>query len=117
MPQAGYLFKGVCFPDALSARQAACSEFPLTWASDTSVYSLSCSPTIDLESSSMSMCRTTDGGPCATTSQPWPTFPDCNFSGSSDLVLDWGFLAMSLLVVIWGGKRLAALFNTHHVPD
>lgn len=117
MAQSGYLFKGVCYASQPDARQAACSEYPLTWASGTSVYSLSCSPGINLESTSMSMCRQADGGSCVTTSQAWPSFADCNFSASSDLVLDWGFVAMSLLVVIWGGKRLAALFNTHHVPD
>ena len=117
MAQTGYLFKGVCYPSAPDARQAACSEFPLTWASGTSVYSLACSPGIDLDAASMSMCRQTDGAACVTSSQAWPTFPDCNFSGTADLVTDWGFLAMSLLVVIWGGKRLAAIFNTHHVPD
>lgn len=117
MSYTGFLFKGVCYPSLTDARQAACSEFPLTWASGTSVYSLSCSPGLDLEASSMSMCRQTDGGTCATTSQPWPSMPDCNFAASADMVADWGAIGMTVLVVIWAGKRLVEIFNVHHTSD
>lgn len=113
----GFLFKGVCYPSQVDARQAACSEYPLQWASGTSVYSLSCAPAVDLTAPLMSMCRQSDGGSCAITSQPWPSMADCNFAGASDLVLDWGGVSMVLLVTVYAGKRLIALFDTHHTPD
>ena len=65
----------------------------------------------------MSMCKSTDGAACVIQTQPWPSFSDCDYSGGANLALDYGLVGMSLLVVIWGGKKLIGLFSTNQNPD
>lgn len=96
---------------------AACSEYPVMWGSGASAYSLSCAPGIDFEAPSMSICRQVDGSACAVTLQPWPSFPECDFAASGDLVASWGVISMTVLVVIWAGKRVIELFTVHHTTD
>lgn len=113
----GYLHKGVCYPAQVDARVAACSDYPLTWGDAAGLHSVQCSATIDFSSTSMTLTRTTDGASPVTIVQPWPTQPDCNFSGSTDLAYDWMGAALLLLAIVWGGKRLINLFDQHHTTE
>ena len=112
----GSLHRGVCYPSQTDARQAACSDYPLVWAAGSSTYSLTCSPSVDLSATAMTMCRSVDGGTCLTLSQPWPYMPDCDFSGGN-FAADFGIVSLALFVTIYGGKQIIRLFENHHNPD
>lgn len=50
---------------------------------------------------------------CVTYSQPYPVFSDCDFSGGSDLALDWMYAILPVLAVLWGLKKLASFFGSN----
>lgn len=107
------LFNGVCYPTVQAARETACSASSLTWGSGSSVYTLECA-TSDFDASSMTLCKRTDGSACMTISQDYPAFPDCDYAGGTDLAMDWMYGVLLLFVLLFGFKRLIALFSGEH---
>lgn len=110
------LFKSVCFPSVEAAKQAACSASAQVWGSGASTYSVECAST-SFSGSTMDLCKRVDGGSCTMIQQPYPDFPACDFSGGSDLALDWLYAVLPVLAVLWGLKKLAGIFNTNNKED
>lgn len=104
------LFNGVCYPTAEAAKAQACSAASLTWGSGSSVHTLECAST-SFEGPTMTLCKRTDGGACTLIQQDYPAFPDCDYAGGTDLALDWMYAALLLFVMLFGLKRLIALFS------
>lgn len=106
----GYLFKNVCFSSVTDAKQAACSGASAVWGSGSSVYTLECA-TSTFDTTSMTLCRRTDGGACETFAQDYPTFSPCDFEAGTALGIDWMWAAFLLFVVLFAAKRLIAIFS------
>ena len=112
----GALFKGVCYPDPAVAKAEVCNAQWVTWGSGDNVMTAECtSSNFDLPS--MSVCRRTNGGICTTSSTPYPAFSPCDYAGSQNLAYEWFLMALGLLVVVWGGKQLMKLFDSHQDRD
>lgn len=102
------LYHGVCYPSVEAAQAAACSAASLTWGDGSSVHTLECTSSTG---PTMALCKRTDGSACTLVDQPWPTFPECDHAGGTDLALDWMYAALLLFVMLFGLKRLIALFS------
>lgn len=103
------LYQGVCFPTEVEARQAACSAAQDRWGSGSSSFSTECT-TVDFSATEMTICKREDGGPCSVIVQPWPVFPECDFSGGVSFAQDWLYLVLPVMATLWGLKRLIGLF-------
>lgn len=106
----GALFKGVCYPDVLAAKQAACSSMSATWGSGSSVFSLECASS-DFSGPTFDVCRRENGGECQMLVYPAPTFSECGFSGGVDFASEWLYLLLPVIVTLWGIKKLIGLFD------
>jgi hypothetical protein len=106
----GSLYQGVCYPDAATVQQAACSASSLKWGTGSEYITVDCVESIG---SVMVMSKCTDGQTCTTFQQPYPAFPECEFSGGTDLALSWLYAVLPVLAVLWGLKKLAGLFATN----
>lgn len=107
------LFNGVCYPTEQAAKQTACSAASATWGSGSSVYTLECASS-SFDGSSMTLCKRQDGGSCISIVQDYPAFPECDYAGGTDLAMDWMYAVLLLFVVLFGLKRLMALFSGEH---
>jgi hypothetical protein len=106
----GALYKNVCFPTQAIARAQACSSFDAKVMATTNLYTTECIST-DFTTVNMTLCKRTNGGTCATVSQPWPTLPDCSFEGGVSLAYDWFLASITFVVIVWGGRKLIQLFD------
>lgn len=109
----GFLHGNVCFPSVEAAKQSACSGASATWGQGSSLYSASCTTT-DFSDSDMSVCIRQDGGTCTTFAQAYPPFPECDFSGGTDLALDWLGVTVLLCMTLYGLRHIIALFDGSH---
>lgn len=112
----GALFQGTCYPTAAGARRDHASKSSQVVLSGTTVYSTEVTA---IGSATFTLCARTNGGTCTsrTVQAADAVYPACSFEGGSDLALDWGYVALALFVVIYGGKQLIRLFESHHNPD
>lgn len=113
----GSLYKGICYPTVEQARSDYCQSLNQVWGSGTSYATLTCINTDFTPSYPLTLCKRVDLGQCTYSTRPYPYFPDCNYSGSTDLAYEWFLMAFGLLVVVWGGKQLIKLFDQHHDRD
>lgn len=104
------LYQGVCYPTAEAAKAQACSAASLTWGSGSSINTLECAST-SFEGPTMTLCKRTDGSACTLITQDYPTFPDCDHAGGTDLALDWMYAVALLLAMLYGLKRVISLFS------
>lgn len=109
----GYLHKGVCYPDLPTVKAEFCAQQWATWGNTTTAYTFECTAS-NFALTTWSSCRKSNGGACSSFTHAYPTFPTCNWEQQSSFSLDYGLLAMALLVTIWGGKQLINLFNRPH---
>lgn len=112
----GALFQGTCYPLAADARRDHAAKSSQVVLSGTTVYSTEVTA---IGSTTFTLCARTNGGACtARTVQATDSiYPACTYTGGSDIALDWGYAALALFVVIYGGKQLIRLFEHHHNPD
>ena len=68
------LYRGICYPEADAAKQAACSAASTIWGDKDAVYSVECASQI-FGGSDMTLCKRVNGGACQMFTQPYPTFP------------------------------------------
>lgn len=108
----GALFNGVCYPDAIQAKQAACSAMSATWGAGSSIYTSECATT-DFTGPTFDICRRENGGQCQLITYPSPSLPECGFSGGVDFATEWMFLLLPVMVSLWGIKKLNNLFDTN----
>lgn len=110
----GSLYKSVCYPDYQLVKDQACASFGFTWAdAGSSVNTASCD-VASLASPSMSVLKFRSGVQVDQFLTPWPSDNPCQFSGASEFALEWFAIVISLLVVVWGGKLIVKLFDSHH---
>ena len=113
----GSLFKGVCYPDFQEVKNQSCSQYSgQTIRDDGIVFSYWCAAEY-VEKDSMYVYKAKNGEAFEMSPYPWPVVTDCDYSGTTDLAYEWFLLAMGLLVVVWGGKLLIRLFESHHDRD
>lgn len=112
----GFLFQNVCYPSDTLAKQAACSGAGGVWGQNTTVLTTECTNTT-FTATTMTMCRRSNGGTCTTFTQPYPAFSSCTFDGGPAYAMDWLYVAMAVLVIVWGGKRLINLFDSPHAES
>lgn len=112
----GALFQNVCYPTQAMARAQACSGFDVKVMATTNLYTSECTST-DFTVANMSICKRTNGGTCVTTSQPWPVTPTCDHDGGVTLSYDYFLASLTFLCIVWGGKKLVQLFDTHHAES
>lgn len=112
----GALFQGVCYPSATDARREHAAASSQVVLSGTTVYS---TEVTSIAGSSFVLCARTNGGSCTsrTVQAPDSIYPSCSYDGGANLALDWGYVALALFVVIYGGKQIIRLFEAHHNPD
>lgn len=112
----GALFQGVCYPSAADARRDHASQASQVVLTGTTVYS---TEVTSIGPSSFELCTRTNGGACTsrTIQAPDDIYPACSHDGGAAIALDWGYAAIALLVVIYTGKQLIRLFESHHNPD
>lgn len=108
----GALYKNVCYPDSVSARQAVCSDY-VARSTDGAVWSSSCTSTV-FTGSTMSVELLMDGALNKSFTQAWPVTPDCDFEGGVSLAYDYFLVAITFLCIVWGGKKLLQLFDHSH---
>lgn len=106
------LYQGVCYPSDAAAKIAACSGASTSWGSGSSLYTSECTNT-EFSGAYMDICRRTDGGPCTMTQVPYPTFQPCDYDGGANLALDWMYLVLPIFAVLYGAKKLLALFDSN----
>ena len=110
----GALYKNVCYPSSSDVRKEFCSAYGSTQIQGGTLYSSECAVAVtgdDLEL--MTVCKRVDGGSCAYVAVPYPEAIDCDFSGGVSLGMDWMYVAMSLVVTVWGLRKLIKLFDTN----
>lgn len=112
----GAKFKDVCYPTQDDARQAACGSFTASVMATTNLYTSECTSTV-YNTATMAICKRTDGGACTTVSQPWPVTPACTHDGGVSLSYDYFLAGVTLLAIVWGGKKLIQLFDNHHAES
>jgi len=112
----GALYQNVCYPSIEQARLSACQNFNVNTLSGENVYSAECVSS-DFTESQMTICKRTNGGTCTVISSPWPSTPDCLHDGGVSLSYDYFLLALPVLCVIFGGKKLIQLFDHHHEKE
>lgn len=110
----GNLVNNVCYPTIQEARKAYCSTFDLSQMEGTSFYTATCNSTA-FSTANMNVCVRLNGGGCLTRTQPYPTMPTCDHDGGITLAYDWFIASIAFLVIVWGGKKLIQLFDTHHL--
>ena len=88
-----YLFKGVCYPDVMQARQAVCASASHVWGEGSSV------------------CKRVDAGACQMIEVPYPDFQPCSHSGGFDFAEQWFWLAVPLFVTVFYLRRALGLFS------
>lgn len=113
----GSLYKGICYPTLIDAKNNICSTFSgssLTVENNVSTYSCSFEY---IQNDRMIVFKYLDGIEVGYAKLDWPQVPDCDFAGTSDLAYEWFIIALSFLVVVWGGKQLLKLFDVHHEKD
>lgn len=110
----GALYQNVCYPTQEAARAHACSSFDVRAMQGADLYTTQCNSTA-FDTTAMDLCKRTNGGICATVSQPWPPTPECSHDGGVSLSYDWFLASIAFLVVCWGGKKLIQLFDTNTI--
>lgn len=112
----GNLYKGVCYPELLNAKLEACSAQSLVWGVNQTFYSSQCEAS-QSSGNFMMIVLKKDGKTFNTLKQDYPTFSQCDHTGTSGLAYEWFLMAMGLLVIVWGGKQLLRLFENHSDKD
>ncbi|MBQ7158907.1 MAG: hypothetical protein IJS09_05740 [Treponema sp.] len=106
---AGVLFKGVCYPSEQHARTAACSDYRFSWGDASgNFYTVECTKD---NLGDMQICKRTNGQPCVFQHFRWPYFLECDYSGGTDLALDWFYIILPIFALLWGIKRLIHIFD------
>ena len=109
----GFLHSNVCYPTVEAARQSACSDASTSWGSGTTLLQADCTTT-NFSLSSMTICRTSNGGACTNFTKVYPPFPSCDFDGGTAIALSWFAAAFLLAVTLYGLKNLLGLFDGRH---
>lgn len=112
----GALFQGTCYPSASDARRDHAAKSSQVVLSGTTVYS---TEVTFIGSDTFTLCARVDGGTCTSrvVQAADSIYPSCSYDGGVELALDWGYVALALFVVIYGGKQIIRLFEAHHNPD
>jgi hypothetical protein len=115
----GTLHKGVCFSSLQEAQQAFCSDFQSAYFDATGAGTVASCTSVSQVSYTITRAITSKVGnsPNFTTSYSslnynWPAFQSCDYSASSDLILDYFAAALVLFIVVFGAKRLLRIFDT-----
>lgn len=112
----GSKFKDVCYPSLSDARGAACSNFGGSSLVGADLFTAEC-VTTEYTARAMSICKRMNGGACETITQAWPNTPDCTHDGGVSLSYDYFLAGITLLAIVWGGKKLIQLFDFHHAES
>ena len=72
----GSLYKGVCYPDLLTAQKEVCSASTITWGTDQTVFSSECDERSDENRMVFTMRK--NGEPFSYYKQEYPAMPDCD---------------------------------------
>ena len=112
----GTKFKDVCYPTQDDARQASCGSFGASVMSGSDLHTSECS-SVSYSAAMMDICKRTNGGVCTTIAQPWPNMPTCSHDGGVSLSYDYFLAGITLLAIVWGGKKLIQLFDNHHAES
>lgn len=104
------LYRGICYPEADAAKQAACSAASTIWGDKDAVYSVECASQT-FGGSDMTLCKRVNGGACQMLNQPYPTFPECSHSGGYDMAAQWFYLVLPLFIFVFYIRRLMNLFG------
>jgi hypothetical protein len=112
----GALYKNVCYPTQEVARAQACSSFDAKVMATTNLYTTECTSTT-FTTTTMALCKRTNGGACTTVAQPWPVTPPCDHDGGVTLSYDYFLAVIPALAVIWGLKKLIDLFSAPHTES
>ena len=109
----GALFKGVCYPTEAEAQTQACSSAFFSFGSGADVHTSQC---VGLQTGAMQMQRLTNGTLSSSYLQTLPPLPECSYDGGVSMALEFFGAALALLVVVWCGRKLAAVFWKNHDP-
>lgn len=112
----GALFKNTCYPSQEEARTQACNSLDVKVMSGGTLFTSECTSSVYTDAT-MTVCKRTDGGACTNVPQPWPDTPTCDYAGGSTLALDWFYVLITFLIIVYGFKRLIALFDAPHQPE
>lgn len=108
----GFLHSNVCYSSLESARSVAAASFEARSMVGADLF------TAEVVSSgldpAMTICKRQNGGACVLVDQPWPVMADCDYAGGVSLSYDYFLVAITLLLTVWGGKKLLQLFDTAH---
>ena len=106
----GALYQNVCYPSEVEARKQVCASVDVKTMDTTNLYTTECTSTV-YTTADMSLCKRTNGGNCTTQSQPWPVTPACAHDGGISLATDWFYASITLVCIVWGGRKLIKLFD------
>ena len=112
----GYQYQNVCYPDQQTARVTACAQFDAKTIFSGDLITAECVST-DFTGPDMTLCKRTNGGTCATVSQPWPITATCDHDGGVSLAYDWFLASMAFFCIVYGSKRLMDLFDKPHIES
>lgn len=105
-----YLFKGVCYPDVMQARQAVCASASHVWGEGSSLMTANCAES-NFSGSAYRICKRVDAGACQMIEVPYPDFQPCSHSGGFDFAAQWFWLALPLFVTVFYFRRALGLFS------
>ena len=105
----GVLFQGICYPTEQHARTAACSEYRFHYGDASgNYYTIECT---DDKGGDMKLCKRTNNEPCVFQHFRWPYFLECDYFGGTNLALDWLYIVLPVMVLLWGLKRVIHIFD------
>lgn len=109
----GVAVQGICYPNQTLAAAAYCQSLSINSTNSSGqVVSHSCVSYTTTTATVSKLINTT------TTSQviTLPTFLTCTHDGGATAALDYFYVGLSILAVIWAAKRLMYLFTTSTTP-
>lgn len=107
----GYLYKNVCLPTLEQAQLNECQDFTNVSYVGSDIYRHTCQPS----QGGYSVVTELNGTVTQTIPLSAIDYPTCDYVGGVGISYDYFLLALVLLSVIWGGKKLIQLFEFHHV--
>jgi hypothetical protein len=108
----GALYAGVCYPSLPGAQAEFCSSWHQSFSTASSVTELRCGVPA---ATWFDIHQYVNGSRQAQIlTGTYPEFPSCDYDGGAVVASEWAAVGFSVLVVIWGIKKLNSLFEVPH---